>query len=413
MKLVVALILVHLFCAGASAAEPGKKLIWANIPFVKGGNYAEFEAELSKTRAKARGELLGELASLLIPLASSSNDVAGLAQVLAITIVQFDELARQHAKEVHEGIPASLAEDFRAGVDRFYKDRRLNDIEQQTGLASMSRGDLRDMTRKKMPLADALKLVRDLRFVAYGTYTVIDRGNVRAVLNLEDLITLRVRSFSAQGPVGDVGGLLAGKVVDFLQGVEYPNWENPQPQLTWIAPAFPQTKVSAQLAARYCEGQKARLSYTAELLQAALGGNYRKGGIGPLIGNSEYIVADQNRYDGQYYYTTSETAQAQTGGPVHTAAGHGTVTGYYWCVRGTPSRDTLFDQAIYRLIRQNQQAMRRDVVVALEYVLIKRNEFGSEPRGSGPGAIPYDGSFMSLESAVQFLAENGVYLQFP
>jgi hypothetical protein len=411
--MVVALVFAQVLCVGASAAENGKKLIWGNIPFVQGGNYHEFTAELSKTRAAARGEALDELASLLVPLAASSDDVARLVRVVATTFVQFDELVRRHAEEVHAGIPDSLAEDFKAGVDRFYVERRLNDSEQRTGLATVSREDLQAMSGRTMALADALKLVRDLRFIAYGSYTVMDRGMVRVVLNLEDVIALRVRTFSAEGPIGEVGGLLAAKVMDFLQGVEYPNWANPQPQLTWIAPAAPETKVRAQVAARYCEGQKARLPYTVELLQAAMAGSYRQGGIGPLVDNATYIVADRNRFDEQYYYGTGEAAQTQTGGPLHTSAGHGTVIGYYWCVRGEPSRDTLFDQAIYRLLRQNQQEKRTKVVSALEYVLARRNDVGLDPSRNASNGISHEALFFSLESAVQFLAENGVFLQFP
>jgi len=411
-RMVVAIVLAQVFCVGPCTGEEGKKLIWGNIHLVKGGNYSEFEAELSKTRAEARGEPLNDLGSLLIPLAWSTDDAARLAQVLATTVVQFDELVRRHANEAHHGIPVSLAEDFKSGVDRLYIQHRLNDSEQRTGFAYISSEDLKAMSRQEMPVTEALKFVRDLRFLAYGSYTVLDRAMVRVVLNLEDLITSRVKSFSAEGPIGEVGGLLAAEVIDFLQGVEYPNWENPEPELTWIAPAFPQTKVSASLAARYCEGQRARLPYTVELLQAAMAGNYRKGGIGPLITNSTYIVADRNHYDQQYYYTTGESAQTQTGGPVHTSAGHGAVIGYYWCVRGEPSKDTLLDQAIYRLIRQNQQK-RPDVVFALEYVLAKRNDLGLDPLRGGFAAISHQASFQSLESAVQFLAQKGVFLQIP
>ena len=55
MRKIVALVLAQLFCVGIAAADEGKKLIWGNVPFVKGGNYYEFKAELSKTRAQARG----------------------------------------------------------------------------------------------------------------------------------------------------------------------------------------------------------------------------------------------------------------------------------------------------------------------------------------------------------------------
>jgi hypothetical protein len=207
--------------------------------------------------------------------------------------------------------------------------------------------------------------------------------------------------------------MLAGTVIDFLQSMEYPTWENPHPQLTWIAPADPQHKTSAQLAARYCESQNARLPYTSELLAAATGGNYRKGGIGPLFNNSTYIVADRNRYDAQYYYSTGELAQTQTGGPIHTSAGHGAITGYYWCVRGEPSKATLFDQAVYRLLRQNGSQQRAKVVLALEYVLAKRNDLGTEAPNGGLARLSEQDGFDSLESAVQFLAHNGVFLQLP
>jgi hypothetical protein len=410
MNVVVAFFVGLLLCTAASAAEDSKRLIWGNIPFVKGASYYEFDAELSRTRAAARDQELGDFNALFMPLALSGDDMSRLARVLATTILQFDDLVRRHAREVHENVALSLAEDFKAGLERYYVDRRLNEEEQRSGLAFVSHEHLQAMSRDKLGLAEARALVHDLRYLAYGSYTVVSRGVVRATVNLEDLATLRVRTFSAQGPVAEVGEALADKVQDFLQSVPYPSWENPQPQLTWIAPAFPQTKVSAGLAAQYCASQRARLPYANELVQAALGSSARKGGIGPLIHNATYIVADRNRHDMQYYYTTGEEAQTQTGGPVHTSAGHGVLTGYYWCVRGQPSPETLFDQSLYRLMRQNEQQNRMQVVNALEYILAKRNDLGFDwsaaARGSDPRAFP------SIENAVRFLAQNGVYIEY-
>src|SRR5690242_12933619 len=257
-----------LFCSAAAArAEEGKQLIWGNVPFVKGASYYEFEAELSKTRSAARAQELGDFNALFMPLAFSGDDMGRLARVLSGTILQFDELVRRHAKEVHENVGLSLAEDFKAGIERYYQDRRLNDAEQRSGLAFISQEHLQAMSRNRLNLAEARALIRDLRFLAYGNYTIVGRGTVRATLNLEDLATLRVRTFSAQGSIAEVGDTLAEKVQDFLQSVPYPSWENPQPQLTWVAPAFPQTKVSAQLAAQYCASQRARLPYASELVQ--------------------------------------------------------------------------------------------------------------------------------------------------
>jgi hypothetical protein len=412
MKNIIALVMACAFPMIVHAEE-GKKLIWNNIPFVKAGSYYEFNAELSRTRADARLALMGELASLLVPMAYSTDDVVRLAQVLANTLIRFDGLVRQHAQEVHQGIPTSLADDFKAGLTQLNTDYRLNEGEQRTGLAQLAREDLQVIADRKVPLEHARKLIRDLRYLAYGSYTVVGAGTVRAVLTLEHVTTSRALSVSAQGPIAEVGGQLAKRVFDLLQREEFPNWDNPQPHLTWIAPAFPQVSVSAQVAARYCKGQKARLPYAEELLQASMAGPYRNGGVGPLIDHVAYIVADKNRFDEQYYYSTGEEGQAQTGGPLHTAAGHGALNGYYWCVRGEPSTDTLFNQAVYRLIRQNLQRNRDEVVVALEYVLAQKYALDSDPPVRDFRKKRTSQSFQSVESAVQFLAKNEVYLQLP
>jgi len=136
-------------------------------------------------------------------------------------------------------------------------------------------------------------------------------------------------------------------------------------------------------------------------------------GIALSLAEDTYIVADRNLYDEQYYYSTGEQAQMQTGGPIHTSAGHGKVLGYYWCVRGEPSADTLFNQAIYRLIRLDRQSQRAQIVSALEYVLAQRNDLGLESLASLHGGSRLDKSFVSLDSALQFLAENGIFLQPP
>lgn len=401
MRQTLAMLLLALMVSTAQAEAEVKRLIWGSIPIVKSADYAEFEAELSRSRAQARRELLGDFAALLIPMAGSTDDVARLAQVLAGTVERFDALARRHAAEAHQGIGLALQEDFRAGVQRILDAHRLHDAEQRLGFAFASREDLAALERRPLPISEALRTVRDLRYIAYGSYVIVERGVVRVVLHLEDLRGARVRSFSAQGAIADVGERLAQRLVDFLQGVEFPAWENPQSHLTWIAPAAPLARVRADVAARYCQGQRARLPYTVELVQAALGGPYREGGIGPLIKDSFYIVADRNRHDEQHYYSTREDAQSQTGGPVLTDAGLGVVTAYYWCVRGEPSRDTLLDQALYRQLREQRERRREDLALALEYVLASRND---------PGARPV-AVFTSLSAALQYLADNGVHLQ--
>lgn len=407
----IALMAAALLAAEAAGAETGQRLIWGNVPIVKSADYAEFNAELSRSRAQARRELLGDFAALLIPMAGSTDEIMALAQVLANTVERFDGLARRHADQAHEGIGLAVQEDFKAGVEEILAGHRLTDAERRTGFAFASRDDFATLKRRSLPISEALTAVRDLRFVAYGSYVVVERGVVRAVLHLEDLRSARVRSFSAQGPVSELGERLARRVVDFLQGVEFPAWENPQVHLTWIAPAGTPVKVRAEVAARFCLGQRARLPYTSEMLQAALGGPYREGGIGPLIGDSFYIVADRNRHDEQHYYSTRDDAQGQTGGPVVTAAGLGVVTGYYWCVRGEPSRETLFDQALYRLLREQREHQREDVVLALEYVIAARNEPGALSDSTGLAGRTPAQTFGSLTSALRYLADKGVHIE--
>lgn len=411
MRIVLALMAAVVAAGTAAAAEEGRRLVWGNVPIVKSADYAEFNAELSRSRAQARRELLGEFAALLIPMAGSTEDMVALAQVLASTVERFDELARRHGALAHEGIGLALQEDFKAGVQELMDSHRVTEAEQRTGFAFASHDDFNALRRRPLPMANALSTVRDLRFVAYGSYAVMERGAVRVVLHLEDLRTARVRSFSVQGPVAEAGQRLARRVVDFLQGVEYPAWVNPQAHLQWIAPASPRARVRAEVAARYCQGQRARLPYASELLQAALGGPYREGGIGALHEDSFYIVADRNRHDEQHYYDTRAQAQTQTGGPVVTAAGLGVVTGHYWCVRGEPSRDTLLDQALYRQLREQRERRREDVARALEYVIAARNDPGARDDVADLTGHAGAQGFGSVTDALRFLAGQGVHVE--
>lgn len=411
MRIILALLASAILLHPEAQAGEDQRLIWGNVPIVKSADYAEFNAELARSRAQARRELLGDFASLLIPLAGSTDDVVGLAHVLAATVQRFDELARRHAAEAHQGIGLALQGDFKAGVESIFRDHRLNEPEQRTGFAFASKDDLGTPHRTALPIREALALVRDLRYLAYGSYVLVERGVVRVVLHLEDLHTARVRTFTAQGPIEEVGGRVARRVVDFLQGTEYPAWENPQTHLTWIAPAFPQNRVRAEVAARYCQGQRARLPYTSELVQAALGGPFRAGGIGPLVKDSFYVVADRNRHDEQHFYSTREDAQSQTGGPVLTSAGLGVVTGYYWCVRGEPSRETMLDQALYRLLRAQRERQRTDVVLALEYVIASRHDPGADPEARGVAGQSTAEAFGSLEGALRYLTDNGLHVE--
>jgi len=407
MRMILFLVMA-LLLGQAVAQEPHRQLIWGQVPIVKSANYAEFNAELSRTRAQARRQLVGEFAALLIPLAGSTDDVVRLAQVLANTIQRFDDLARKHAHDAHEGVGVALQDDFKAGIESLMRQHRLSDAARRTGLTWLPRQQLDAVRAANVPVEDALTLVRELRWVAYGSYAVLERAEVRVTLHLEELVTGRVRSFSAQAAVADAGGLLARRVTDFLQGVEYPEWDNPQPHLTWIAPASPQAKVRAEVAARYCEGQRARLPYAAELLQATFGGPYREGGIDPLHPDSYYIVADRNHFDEPHYYNTWTGAQQQTGGPITTAAGLGVITGYYWCVRGEPAHGVLLDQALYRMLRENRERGRDGVVAALEYLLASRGEESVSSMSFDDGDDRP--TFSSLSGALRFLADNGVHV---
>lgn len=394
-NLKITLILVVLFSSFAAMAEglpllatetEGK--IYANIPFIRGGNFHEFAAELSLTRAQARAQLLNEFGSLLFPLAMSTPDITGLAMVLGRIIKDFDILVRKHADAAHDRIPESLSHIVMAEYDELFEIHRIS--------PHMHSG--RFYAGSKNPN----EMIKQMRFIAYGSYTVISGGQVKATLTLEEVFNGKTKSFTASGRLNDAAKILAQKLFDFFQSNRYPEWINPNPDLEWIAPPAPDRPMLATTARRYCQGQQARVPFAEELIQADLGGNYRQGGV-RLIKNRFYVVADRGRSVDQYYYNTFAYANTQTGGPVHTDAGHGRIQAHIWCVKGMPGKNIRLVQSIYRLIRKyNGQSK---VTAALEFLLVHLQDYSMRDWAAG--------DFLSVDAAVAELNHHGIQVEVP
>lgn len=368
------------------SAHEGK--IWSNVPFIQAGNFHEFEAELSLTRTQARQQLLNEFGSLHIPLAMTTSDITGLAMVLAQIIQDFDSLVRIHADQAHRNIDLSLSKLLLAEYDELFEKHRIPEYRQ--------RG--RFYTAEIEPQ----NMAKNLRFIAYGSYTVVSGGQVKATLTLEELFSGKTRSFVVTGKIQKAAKLLAQKLFDFFHSNRYPEWINPQPHLEWIAPPAPEQAMLAIVARRFCRGQNARLPFAEELIQASLGGDYRQGGI-KLERNRYYVVADRQRHVDQYYYNTYPWGNTQTGGPVHTDAGLGRVQAYVWCVRGLPSTNVRLVQSIYRLIRMHSH--HKNILGALEFLLVHLQDFGMRDWAAS--------DFQSLKHAQDFLATQGLMVEVP
>jgi hypothetical protein len=122
-----------------------------------------------------------------------------------------------------------------------------------------------------------------------------------------------------------------------------------------------------------------------------------------------YIVADRQRSDEQHYYSTGPNGVTRTGGPVHTAAGYGRITGYFWCVKGAPSSEVLFFESLYRVLRKVRADRNSppETAPALEYLLWNLEDFGANP------SLNLGYRFHSVSDAVEALNQKGIRIRVP
>src|SRR6185437_2688986 len=185
----------------------------------------------------------------------------------------FDSMYDVHKKDAEKNLGVSLETIFEADFDGYYRSLGLPDSARRAQFISNSNFTI--------------------DFLMAGSYTIESRGKVILTVALSKYLTGEMQTFSATGAIREATQDLAHQVFDFFQSEKYPDWVNPQPQLTWIVPTSSALPASTPAANQYCRGQGARFPYTRELIQASQGSQYRPGGI-PALGEDQiYPVSDR------------------------------------------------------------------------------------------------------------------------
>ncbi|OGS50796.1 MAG: hypothetical protein A3J79_06465 [Elusimicrobia bacterium RIFOXYB2_FULL_62_6] len=308
----------------------------------------------------------------------------------------------KHKNDAVQGINVSFENQFRAELDGLYRAYGIADENRKLDFIYAGAPVVVGIKAQSQNKALPMEVLKGVDYVMYGSYTMLGGANISVTLTIEKIKTGQIRGFEVTAPINTAMKQLAKKVFDFFQSNEYAQWVDPQPDLQWIPSPPTQPQATATVAKLYCRGQGARFPYARELIMASQGTAYLPGGIPPLKDYAIYMVADKQRWDEQHYFFTGAPGEA-TGGPVRTSAGYGVINGSYWCVKGPVSRDVLFYENVYRLIRNPETP--QPVRTALECILAKLDDFGARQENAG--------AFTTIEKAADFLTRQGYTIQLP
>lgn len=426
-----------LMVQSAVAAQAGTKLsIWTNVPFYAGGDLAQYQLTVSQTRAQVRQQLMVELSDTLVKLAGSGARPDAMLEPLADILLAFDQLQDLHKARDVQRVGMSLENHFRAALDqRFIR----NDVREPARRIQFSAGPRPEVLNKYLEgrvsapqisnplggepartLALAAELRRAIDFMAYGTFSNLGGGGFQLTLQLTSLSDGVTRSFVARGPLLEAVEELAQDVFDYFQKNVYPDWEPANGLLEWLPrPANPLragTGYSFQEANAFCAERGYRLPYARELLDAADGGPYKRGGVDRLLPNASYPVLDR-RHVQENYFLKPGSAHL-TGGNIQPIAGFPDIA-YFWCVRGQASPSVLFLELLWKLHRKNQSgdAVNKAVFTAVETLRFELGDTDIEQSyfKNLTTQVMFESveRLRSVDRALQVLRQHGIFLEVP
>lgn len=382
-------------------------MLSSNIPWFRGADFAEFNRTISQTRDGVRKEFSSELMDMIMPMLEAGADASAILEPLTNILLTFDKLHKEQINDASANLGRSLEAMFSSEFDNLY---RVYDIKQDERKAMFAfPQDLNSVIAAKVfniPLtADQQNYVASHSpFLAYGTWTIVEKGGVLLTLNIFDMSKGVSTSFSATGSIEYAVQSLAKSVFDHYQKMQYDGWKNPQPSKQWIPPSRTMLLATAEAARMYCRGQDARLPYARELIMAMQGGEFHEGGIPVFKLGQIWAVADQKEYAEQYYYFVDQ--EKSSGGAIRTDAGYGTITGNYWCVRGEPSENVKFFENLYAVKRKFVAANNDTGVSAVNTILKTTGEIDMYT----PTLYP---TLESLDAALVALKNLGVAVKIP
>ncbi len=397
------LLSVLLISTGLFAQEK----IWPNMTIVKGANYLEFDAMISKTRSEYRRELMSELQDAIWPLAMTGASATSLAPILMEAIQTFDGMYDDHMNKASQGIPQSLAAQVKTELQNLINLHRISEARRQF---VFTHSNLVAQMLSPRPSVSSLEIANAVDSILYGSYTIDSRRTISLQLGLENLKTGDITYFQAKGNIRVVGAEMAKKIFDHFHKLIYPDWQNPNKQLTWILPSPYKAKLKWSQANSYCRSQGARLPYASELENATLGGPYNQGGLPVLKSNTFYAVKDK-KFSNNKHYLSTYLGDMDPRGLVRTNAGVGDQPVHYACVQGEMGALVEFIDSLWKYYREEGglgvNYSQDEVVNSLARLLAEYDGHVNDERLTRRN--PVDGE----DEAVSILISNGYMISLP
>lgn len=328
--------------------------VWWQIPFYPLGDWGQYEETSSQMRSGTLDAYFSRLVTATERLAQAGGIPEGVLPLLMEALLTFDQLYDLHKKTDVTGVGSTLEAQFKAELDELYRAWSIPDKDRQFIFASPRESLLihrfLDLMRQGHKLSST-QLPRELsqiRYLMYGTFSNLGKGQFLVTLHVTDLGQGRAESFSVTAPLRLATRALANKLFDWAQNQVDRRWQLEDPaRKRWITPPADWV-VSYQEARLFCESQKARLPYARELMEALFGGPYRPGGVGPIKSGASYFVQDQRVWAGPHVFLTQDSVSLRV-----QAAGEG-IKASFFCVQGPVDQRTTQIQKLWSLIRQHQ-----------------------------------------------------------
>jgi hypothetical protein len=253
------------FCGAPD--EPSN--ISALIPVIKQGNFPDF----ARTNAIARERLVYQLSDMSMKLFSVRDMPATEVQSLYTFFSDFHDYMTNAADE---GIGNALSARIPAEIERLYREvpvpyRKIRFSLSNTQPSQLSQG----------------------QYFMYGTYSVMQAGQIALTLNVVNTSLGEQRAFSSIGEPAAAVVDVSRQIFDSFQAPGSPNFHDPLPGRTWLV--LPSTLAGGMLEAssaeQLCVSQQARLPTRHELEVAYAFGQYYSGV--QIQRRAVYVVLDE------------------------------------------------------------------------------------------------------------------------
>jgi len=243
--------------------------ISAFIPVIKQGNFPDF----ASTNALARDRLVFQLSDMSLNLFSVRDVPASELQSLYTFFSDFYDYMSNAADE---GIGNALSARIPAEIERLYREKPV------------------PYRKIRFSFSDPESSQPDQsRYFMYGTYSVLQAGQISLTVSIVNSALGEQRSFAAIGQPVEAVIDVSAQIFDSFQAPDSPDFHDPLPGRKWVV--LPSTlaggMLEARRAAQLCLSQQARLPTRDELQIAYAFGEYYSGV--QIQRREVYVVVDE------------------------------------------------------------------------------------------------------------------------